>query len=234
MAMRSQVYEWDLFRGSTTAERTITFAKPFSCMLEKGNTVPSTPVTTATQFIVVDAFGCTPSVFYPGNSSYGAWTNPAGAGAGSTYRGKTAYTTSVFGPRAYLQFVINTTGYFKDPDGVPRDGIPGTAAPYPLSTWFTECRKRKQIPVYILPGQAWDLRMVCYNDWNYSAGPFVDERAATAEGQVQAFFKYTLYDGPDAIIAVKLLEAGINVTPENVDQFKRNLYESSITPTSEA
>ena len=39
----------------------------------------------------------------------------------------------------------------------------------------------------------------------------------------QAFVKYTLYDGPDALIANKLLEMGISVNPGNVDWYKRTL-----------
>ena len=234
MAMRSQVFEWDLFRGLTAAERNMVMGQSYSIMTEKGNSLVSQPETKATQFIVVDSFGCTPSIFFPGTtgSSAADWTTPAGASAGSsTYRGKTMTGNSIAGPRAYLQFYINTTGYFKDPDGVPRDGIPGTAAPYPFSLQFDACNERKQPPVYILPGQAWDLRIKCYNNWLGGADP---DASATAEGQVQCFFKYTLYDGPDAIIAVKLLENGIKITPENVDEFKRNLFENAMnTPVEQ-
>ena len=38
-----------------------------------------------------------------------------------------------------------------------------------------------------------------------------------------AFCKYTLYDGPDALIANKLLEMGISINPGNVDWYKRSL-----------
>ena len=38
----------------------------------------------------------------------------------------------------------------------------------------------------------------------------------------QCFVKYTLYDGPDALIANKLLELGISVSPANVDWYKRS------------
>ena len=237
MAMRSQVYEWDLFRGANAAARNVVLGKPFSIMTEKGNTLSSQPSTKATEFLVVEYFGSTASVFYPGNTGGGGvgstadWTTPAGGGAGTVYRGRTLTRRSIGGPRAYLQFYINTTGYFKDPDGVPRDGIPGTAAPYPLSLQFTACKKRKQPPVYILPGQSWDLKLTCYENWTGANDPDV---TATAEGQVQCFFKYTLYDGPDAIIAVKLLENGIKITPENVDEFKRNLFENTMnTPVEQ-
>ena len=42
---------------------------------------------------------------------------------------------------------------------------------------------------------------------------------------INAFVKYTLYDGPDALIANKLLELGITVNPANVDWYKRTLIE---------
>ena len=43
---------------------------------------------------------------------------------------------------------------------------------------------------------------------------------------LQCFVKYTLYDGPDALIANKLLEMGISVNPGNVDWYKRTLIQS--------
>ena len=42
---------------------------------------------------------------------------------------------------------------------------------------------------------------------------------------VRFFIKYTLYDGPDALIANKLLEMGVTVNPNNVDWYKRTLIE---------
>jgi spermidine/putrescine-binding protein len=42
---------------------------------------------------------------------------------------------------------------------------------------------------------------------------------------VAAFCKYTLYDGPDALIANKLLELGVTINPNNVDWYKRTLIE---------
>jgi hypothetical protein len=42
---------------------------------------------------------------------------------------------------------------------------------------------------------------------------------------ISAFVKYTLYDGPDALIANKLLELGVTINPNNVDWYKRSLIE---------
>ena len=212
--------------SATVGTAWVDLGTPFSIFTEKGNTLSSKPQTKATQFIVVEAFGCTPTSFFPGiNDGAGSW-NP------NDYRGS-KIKNSLGGPRAYMQFSINTTGYFKDSDGVPRDGIPGNFAPYPLTLQFNICGgERKQLPVYILPQQSWDLFMVCYND-NITVGTNINQLIPTQEGQLQCFFKYVLYDGADALIALRLLEAGINITPENVDEFKRNLFTNAMNQTEQ-
>lgn len=210
-----------------TGDKFVNLGEQFSIFTEKGNTLSSKPQTKATQFIVVEAFGCTPTSFFPGtNGGAGSW-NP------NDYRGS-KIKNSLGGPRAYMQFSINTTGYFKDSDGVARDGIPGNFAPYPLTLQFNTCGgERKQLPVYILPQQSWDLLMICYNDNISPIGTNKPQLVPTQEGQLQCFFKYVLYDGADALIAIKLLEAGINITPENVDEFKRNLFSNTINQTEQ-
>lgn len=213
-------------QSATGGTSWVELGTPFSIFTEKGNTLSSKPQTKSTQFIVVEAFGCTPTSFYPGTDA-GAGTWPI-----ANYRGS-RIKNSLGGPRAYMQFSINTTGYFKDSDGVARDGIPGNFAPYPLTLQFNTCGgERKQLPVYILPQQSWDLFMVCYND-NITAASNNTQLIPTQEGQLQCFFKYVLYDGADALIAIRLLEAGINITPENVDEFKRNLFSNTINQTEQ-
>ena len=59
--------------------------------------------------------------------------------------------------------------------------------------------------------------------------------AGTSVGEAQvvsAFVKYTLYDGPDALIANKLLELGVTINPNNVDWYKRSLIEQQIAAAS--
>ena len=69
--------------------------------------------------------------------------------------------------------------------------------------------------MYVLPGQTFDVGVTIYNS---------DALTGTvAKGELQAFVKYTLYDGPDALIANKLLEMGVSVNPGNVDWYKRSL-----------
>jgi len=126
-----------------------------------------------------------------------------------------ATATGLTGNRAYIQVVINTTEYFLDPDNVGNDGVPGTAAPYPRSIAFQPSFNLYP-DVYVLPGQTYDVRYKAF------------ETGAT--GTNDAFLKYTLYDGPDALIANKLLEMGISVNPGNVDWYKRTLISGASAP----
>ena len=71
--------------------------------------------------------------------------------------------------------------------------------------------------VYVLPGQVWDVLIVVTGNNGTTARP-------------EAFVKYTLYDGPDALIANKLLELGISVSPANVDWYKRSLISAQSAP----
>ncbi len=130
----------------------------------------------------------------------------------TTYGAGAAGTDGILtGQRAYVQVRINTTDYFLDPDNIGNDGIPGTASPYPR-TVAVQPTFTLYPDVYVLPGQTWDVIYKMY-------GSDVTFAAANQ----QAFVKYTLYDGPDALIANKLLEMGISVNPGNVDWYKRTL-----------
>ena len=106
-----------------------------------------------------------------------------------------------------------------DPDGVPRQGIPANNFPYPETT-FNLRTSKKEIPVYILPGQTWDTRLTLFN-----SGTDTTQTGTTQN--VKAFIKYTLYDGSDALIAMKLKESSIKVTPQNVDSFRKKIIETN-------
>ena len=138
-----------------------------------------------------------------------------------------------------LQIRINTTDYFQNPDVTDQAGIPGVASPYPRGTQntpvasFTPTASTDNMTallpsfnlypdVYVLPGQTWS---VLYR-------PVA--AAVTAVTGVAAFVKYTLYDGPDALIANKLLEMGVTVNPNNVDWYKRTLIEQQSAAASAA
>ena len=126
-----------------------------------------------------------------------------------------------------LQVRINTTDYFQNPDVTDQAGVPGLASPYPRGssnqavadelTDYVQLLKSFDLypDVYVLPGQVFQIL--------YSLTS--TNTATTATTVVAAFVKYTLYDGPDALIANKLLELGVTINPNNVDWYKRTLIE---------
>jgi hypothetical protein len=130
-----------------------------------------------------------------------------------------------------VQVRINTTDYFQNPDVTKQNGIPGLASPYPIgapsSAPATAGGGSDNVlssfnlypDVYVLPGQTWSVLYTPRNDV-FGTG------TSTTTG-VACFVKYTLYDGPDALIANKLLELGVTVNPNNVDWYKRTLIEQS-------
>ena len=226
MSMRSQIYAWNganfnpasatgiapEFGTGQSGVQTSIFIGGF------GNNITKPAETTATEFVVIEDVSCTPSL------AANSVTVAANIGATSLTVGQlagwvVATTTAVFGPRAYLQVRINTTDYFLNPDNVTNDGIPGTASPYPRSLDFQPSFNLYP-DVYVLPGQVWDVRYTAYaavTNWG-TTGVIIANGAAH-----NAFCKYTLYDGPDALIANKLLEMGISINPGNVDWYKRSL-----------
>ena len=123
-------------------------------------------------------------------------------------------TESYFGPLAYTQIVINTTEYFLDPDNIANNGVPGAASPYPRTVNF-QSSFNLHPTVYVLPGQTFDVRYTFFSTHGFSAA------------ENECFVKYTLYDGPDSLIANKLLEMGITVNPGNVDWYKRSLLSAA-------
>jgi len=120
-----------------------------------------------------------------------------------------------------VQVRINTTDYFQNPDVTDQVGVPGLASPYPRGSASTNAGTDNLLKsfdlypdVYVLPGQVFQI---LYSQRTASS---------TSDTEVVAcFVKYTLYDGPDALIANKLLELGVTINPNNVDWYKRTLIE---------
>jgi hypothetical protein len=215
MSMRSQVYEWDAAATGTTALTTSQAGKRVSVFIGGyGNNITKPAETSATEFVVIEDIAVTPSLPVGVNTNYTPTTV-----RGLTYANG-ATEAGLAGPRAFVQVRINTTDYFLDPDNVPNDGIPGTASPYPRSIDFQPSFNLYP-DVYVLPGQVWDVLVTYYS----TAGVALSGSDLTA-GQLRCFVKYTLYDGPDALIANKLLEMGISINPGNVDWYKRSLLAS--------
>jgi len=127
-----------------------------------------------------------------------------------------------------LQVRINTTDYFQNLMSQTKR-VSGTCFPYPRGssnevagnadnlTTYTQLLKSFDLypDVYVLPGQVFQI-LYSLQSTNTSAN---------ATTVVAAFVKYTLYDGPDALIANKLLELGVTINPNNVDWYKRTLIE---------
>jgi len=213
MAMRSQVYEWMSLGPNSTATgetRRSTAGVPKDVTQDKdydifigglGNNITKPAETSATQFVVIEDLAVSP------------------------HNGM------------HVQVRINTTDYFQNPDVTDQKGIPGLASPYPrgapikagtiigaFSDDYTACLPSFTLypDVYVLPGQTWSVIV-------NADTTLTNEAAAVSTtndiGVVACFVKYTLYDGPDALIANKLLELGVTVNPNNVDWYKRTLIE---------
>lgn len=199
MAMRSQVWKWDnqqivsgtpQLTGIAAGTQDSIFIGQFGTGGNFVRSITKPAETTATQFVVIEDIACTPGV--------GLATDTVRNGDG------------------VVQIRINTTDYFVRPDGLPEQGVPGVASPYPRQMNFYKFFDLYP-DVYILPGQVWDILYM----------PRVDIAPVgeATDQLVEAFVKYTLYDGPDALIANKLLEMGITVNPNNIDWYKRTLIE---------
>ena len=223
MSMRSQVYEWAnlstsgnfmLRRGLNASSVTLPTTQAISVFTgQYGNNITKPAETTATQFVVIEDI------------------------AASAYNG------------GAVQVVINTTEYFQNPDVTQQAGVPGTASPYPRgsSDGFSAATMATSPAttatndngvqllnafeltpdVHVLPGQVWDMRY-SLTTANLPTGLIGSTLS------VAAFVKYTLYDGPDALIANKLLELGVTVNPNNVDWYKRTLIEQQSAAASAA
>lgn len=212
MSMRSQVYEWANLSTSG------------NYMLRRGLNATAVAVDTNREI----------SVF---TGQYGNnITKPAETTATQFVVIEDLAASAYFG--GAVQVVINTTSYFQNPDVTQQSGVPGTASPYPRGSSNTSQANNADNgvqllnafeltpDVYVLPGQVWDMR--------YSQSLTNVLTTDTSTSAVAAFVKYTLYDGPDALIANKLLELGVTVNPNNVDWYKRTLIEQQSASASAA
>jgi hypothetical protein len=201
MAMRSQVYEWANFAPSASA----------SSVRRAVSSVAKT--VTADQALDIFIGGVGNNITKPAETTATQFVVIEDISA-SPHNG------------GAVQVRINTTDYFQNPDVTKQNGIPGLASPYPIGapedaggTTNNVLSSFNLYPdVYVLPGQTWTVL--------YTPRDEVTVSAAGTTG-VACFVKYTLYDGPDALIANKLLELGVTVNPNNVDWYKRTLIEQS-------
>ena len=211
MAMRSQVYEWANFSTQTGTVSGSTIRRQASSQAQ---------TVTAERALDIFIGGVGNNITKPAETTATQFVviediscSPQNGGA--------------------VQVRINTTDYFQNPDVTDMNGIPGLASPYPVGADSAGGNTNNVLSsfnlypdVYVLPGQTWTC---LYTPLTEVQGK-VMQTAATATTGVAAFVKYTLYDGPDALIANKLLELGVTVNPNNVDWYKRTLIEQASAP----
>ena len=137
--------------------------------------------------------------------------------------------------------IINTTAYNVNPDGTSNDNsaFPGLSYPFPdgaevddttgiaagnAGQYVYSMAKLNQ-PIYILPGQTFENKFIplsgvshrCYCSGCRPTYQF------TPGDSVTSFTTFSVYDGPDALIASKLVEMGYPISMSNVDWYKRQL-----------
>tara|TARA_R100000322_G_scaffold34146_2_gene21968 strand:- start:1490 stop:2137 length:648 start_codon:yes stop_codon:yes gene_type:complete len=132
---------------------------------------------------------------------------------------------------SYVQVRVNTTNYFQNPDVTTQIGIPAIAVPYPCGSAPSTSNTGTEIlrnsfemnpALYVLPGQTWTM--------TYQSRDGVPAGSGDGEGgAVGVIVYYTLYDGPDALIANKLLEMGLPVNEDNVDWYKLQVMSKNLT-----
>tara|TARA_B100000683_G_scaffold215161_1_gene210431 strand:+ start:7546 stop:8196 length:651 start_codon:yes stop_codon:yes gene_type:complete len=203
MSMRSQVYEWSNLQASPNQLRRTTADLPVAV--------------TANREYDIFTGGLGNNITKPAETTATQFIVIEDIAASPVIQGA-------------VQIRINTTDYFQNPDVTDMVGIPGLASPYPRgapSTIDTSVTTAGVIgnenilksfdlypDVYVLPGQTFQIL------YSSEVGT-----TATSTEVVSCFLKYTLYDGPDALIANKLLELGVTINPNNVDWYKRSLIE---------
>ena len=134
MAIRRQGFEWQVKDLGQLAPKRLEdlSTTPQSVFISGiGNaTITKRNRTASDEFLVLQYVGSTP----------GIWPN-----SGNDWK-----------PRGYINFVVETTTYFVNPDGRPAEGMPGTAMPYPVSIAFSPSIT-DYIPIQIPPDTNWDI-----------------------------------------------------------------------------
>ncbi len=130
--------------------------------------------------------------------------------------------------QAALNIRIDTTKYFQSPDGVPTEGMPASAMPFYPSTILGNQEVVPMIEVldptvYVLPGQTWGIEYTTYTTLNTGG-----ETPTTDNTIARAYVRYLLIDGPDQLIAMRLVAQSIPVTTENIEWYKQQLIRNRL------
>ena len=135
--------------------------------------------------------------------------------------------------------IINTTAYNVNPDGTSNDNsaFPGLSYPFPdgaevddttgiaagnAGQYVYSMAKLNQ-PIYILPGQTFENKFIPLSGVAGATVAGADPYQFTPGDSVTSFTTFSVYDGPDALIASKLVEMGYPISMSNVDWYKRQL-----------
>ena len=136
--------------------------------------------------------------------------------------------------------IINTTAYNLNPDGTSDDisAFSGLAYPFPDGAenndavgtaagnagQYTYSMNKLNQPIYILPGQTFENKFIPLTAVTGSSVVGGGDNLIPGDS-VCSFTTYSVYDGPDALIASKLVEMGYPVSMANVDWYKRQLLQ---------
>ena len=146
MAIRRQGYEFDFVDlGNLPAKRLGELSERRQSVLVGADINDGFGVLTislyteADEYIVLDYIGSTPGGFQRDELKGSNW-----------------------GPRGFVNVILDDTAYYQTLDGRDYDGISGIGAPYPISRSYQPAYRTK-IPIEIPPGRWWDIRYIAYN-----------------------------------------------------------------------
>jgi hypothetical protein len=146
MAIRRQGYEFDFVDlGNLPAKRLGELSERRQSVLVGADindgfgVLTKSLYTEADEYIVLDYIGSTPGGFQRDELKGSNW-----------------------GPRGFVNVILDDTAYYQTLDGRDYDGISGIGAPYPISRSYQPAYRTK-IPIEIPPGRWWDIRYIAYN-----------------------------------------------------------------------
>ncbi len=146
MAIRRQGYEFDFVDlGNLPKKRLAELSERRQSVLVGADindgfgVLTKSLYTEADEYIVLDYIGSTPGGFQRDELKGSNW-----------------------GPRGFVNVILDDTAYYQTLDGRDYDGISGIGAPYPISRNYQPAYRTK-IPIEIPPGRWWDIRYIAYN-----------------------------------------------------------------------
>ena len=129
-------------------------------------------------------------------------------------------------PTLQAQIYVNTTRYFQNPDRTVSQGISGNIVPYPNGKGGIinyDYQEGLQPALYISPLQVWGVEVTPLEDIpEYTGADVTDANIAFC------YVKYLLIDGVDALVAKALIDAGWELSVENIQKYKEIVAKNHI------